>query len=866
MSEHLAIKVLGQYATLPQDFEIDIEDVNPLFNDYDSYSYDVSLPIDSNRHIFKDIDAIRSDKRLVDIEGEDIQIIVDGVPFRSGMLQTVEDEQIEDSISLSMQGKNKSIKDAVADLQLQDVPVKDKIQIGEMIGNVHVEGTFDYYVEIKLSNPGKKGESVKTYTTKSKPGSITGDFELQALGFSYPGICEISPQTFEIAKPDGGKPKVLTSFINVTDEYPTKVYCNGRVCYTHYEKEEGEDGEASNSDTVSTEDKFDPYFILEADRAQSGICFYVLYVLDCIFAYLGMIYDNSRLLSVGDFKRLCFFTTHCKYNIERKYPNEDEDLYDFDNLESINTWFSSRFTNGKLEVRRDDYIDIESALYSHPDKGDVLYEVGKEYDDGYSVSHCRIMNNNFNYSVKANIMNMYANSENFPNMSVSAFLDSLWASFGIKFIENQETKTVEPFFIRDVFRDTTAPIKLNARLTDICKISEKITGVRMKYSEESDKEEQLSNIRYGVKDYNTDYDYIDYSNVNSSKTYQYIIKQRGASDRTCYIDMVTGNAYRLKVDKDATKASELKPAVFEVGGYKGVEIGDCSNANEDFVIELTSDFIPLIFNDVNGRYERNVGDEEEEIFDYEDEASVTASSFNISSKKQILCAFVDEDMRHENQQFVVNNAMGNNHINAYLTEVCTTNENYDPSKTEDGNSPLQEYDWGAALTLMRGGGSNAEIQYYDYDYDGCGNRKWRMVAADYSMSTDCIDNWGTDFDYNGVTEGIGEDERFSLKIRAFKVVNGEILCQDDEKDENNQLTRKIRHRGLFDTFMSEYAQFLLNRKKLRIEFTCELAEILNIQWYKRYQIGEYIFWWDKLSYSISAKDGLGVVSAEVYML
>ena len=862
MNEHLALKVRGKYANLPEDFSIDIEDVNPIFNDYESFSFDAPLPIETNRHILKDIDNIKSDKRLIDLENESIQVIAEGIPFRSGRLQTSEDEYIQDSITFSMVSSARTIQDMVADLMCRDIPVKDKIQIGEMIGNVLVEATYQYRLHV-YAKGGRKGKSDMEVWTKYKNSSIRNTFELQALGFSYPGICQLSGSGVENAQSAGDRPKVSQSFINVSEEYPAKPYCNGRVCYTHYMKED----DGTSGKTVSTKEKFDPYYILEADRPQSGICFYLLYVLDCLFHHLGLIYDNSELLKIGDMKRLCFFTTHCKYDLERKYPNkgivgeDDVIVYDFNSVEQINKWLRSRFTKGQVEVNCDTNKELDSATV-----GNVYYEVGKETSEGLTVQYARFENQNFTSSVKANIMNMYANSENFPDMSVSSLLDSLWASFGIRFMVDYERQIVKPIFIREVFRDTSAPIKLNARLINVYKISEKIKGVRMKYSAESDPDEQQKNIRYGVKDYNTDYDYIDYSRVNSSLDYLSIIKKNGSSDKTCYIDLNTGNAYRIKVDKDATTISELKPAIFEVGGYKGVEAGDCSRINEDFIIELESEFEPLILNDVNGRYEKNVGEEAEEEYELTDGTAVTAGNFNVASKKQILAAFVDEEMWHEGIEYRIQNVMGNNTINAYLTEVCTTDENYDPSDTEDGNSPLQHYEWGAALTMMRGGGSDAQIQHYDYNYDGCGNSKWRIVAGEYSMSTDSIDNWGAVFDYNGVIEGVGDDERFSLKIRAFKVVDGEILCNNDIKDADGNIETKVRSRGLFDSFMSEYAHFTLNRKKLEMQFYCNISDLLNIQWDKRYNIDDYIFWWNKISYSISVQNGLGLVTAEVYML
>ena len=81
------------------------------------------------------------------------------------------------------------------------------------------------------------------------------------------------------------------------------------------------------------------HWVLEADRQQSGICFYVLYFLDCLFDYLGVSWDNSELLKIEDMRHLCFFTTHCKYDEEKKYSNIDGF---FTTKQQINEWLDSR--------------------------------------------------------------------------------------------------------------------------------------------------------------------------------------------------------------------------------------------------------------------------------------------------------------------------------------------------------------------------------------------------------------------------------------------------------------------------------------------------------------------------------------------
>lgn len=849
--QHLALKINNKYVVVPEDFSVDFEDVNPLWNDYKSFAADIMLPIEVNRGLFADMDTIQSDKTMISLDDLPMQIIVDGIPYRSGKSKSSDNEVIEDTMSFSMIQSSLTLEDMVANLTCQDIPVKDKIKIGEMVGNLNIKVSYNVQLKVKV-RLGKKDKSEYTETIDvTNPGQADGKFtdeltlELPALGFS------INKDS------DTGE-----SLSNVTSDYTGAKFTNARVCYRHYLK--NEDGTSSTE--LSQKERFDPYFVLEADRPQSGVCFYLLYFLDCLFHYLGFNYDNRNLTTIGDMNKLCFFTTHCKYDLE-KHPYNGRR---FNTIDSINKWLTDNKTNGQLNFTNGDEVHIESITANY---GGTNYtaEVGQPWYgtvNGVNYTAEEVLDIWYTHTnekkvITADWMDMYANSKNFPNTGVKSVLDSLWAGWGIRFDVDYEQNKVTPYFIREVFRDTSDPIVMDVQLISIHRINEKISGVRMCYSEESDKTEQQKNVSDGVRDYNTDYDYVDYNKVNTSKTYLDILQNRSATDMTCYITPNTGNAYRIKVDKDAKTAGEMRPTAFEVGGYKGVEIGDCSDKNKDYVEELIIDFTPVILNDVNGKNERNAGTS----------ASVSNSNVsgdvelkgNLADRKQILAAFVDEDMWHENIPIKIQNAMGNSYRNYTLDCVLTTDECYDPSGSEDGNSPLQHYDWGNAICMMRGGGADMQIQKYDYNYDGCGNYKWRTTAGDYTMNPDSIDNWGNDYDYNGTSDGIGDDERFSLKIQAYKEVNGQILCNADEVDKDGNITRKVRSRGLKDTFMSEYIHWLMNRKLVEIKFRCEPSQLANIQWRKRYRIEDYVFYWNKINYTVTAKDGLGVVTAQVYI-
>lgn len=862
MKNRLSLKTRHGYFSLPEDASISIDDVNPLFNDYSSFSYDFELPLLSNRHILKDLGTEKTDRRLMDFDGEEVVIEVDGIPFRSGKLVSSDAQTVEDSVSVCINSISKPVDDLVADLTCRDIPVKDRIQIGEMIGDVCVEGNYEWKVWLKLKSMVPwYGDTTVTSTVQN--GSFSKVFNPYALGFSAPKVyAETTPGALgglEAQTDAAGAPVVEQDFINVSAAYPDKPYCNARVCYTHYKKQTSD----SDSEEVSTTEPGDPYYTLDADRPQSGICFYVLYFLDCLFHHLGFHYDNSALLTVGDMKRLAFFTTHCKYDLERKYSSRDHDLR---SLDEINAWLSSRGIKGKVAYtpKGDTAVDSISNDYT-------TYKVNDQIAFGlnlFQIQGITIKRSQSDVTTTASILRMYANSDNFPDMKVKSVLDSLWGSFGIRFLVDDARHSVRPVFIRDVLRDTSAPVVLDAQVVSIRDRSERVTGFRMRYSAESDSDEQQDNVRGGVTDYDTDYDYIDYSQVDDTLSYDRILCRNGIADTTCYIDRATGNAYRIKISEEATGSSDAAPAIFEVGAYKGVEIGDCSEANEDYVVEMSSDFEPMVFNDVNYANARKGGS-----FAFEgtwefflDGYAIALNGMNTAYRSQIPAAFVDETMKYQNTEFILSNAITEGLYEGSVDFHVSTDESYDPSDTDTGDSPLQEYDWGNAVAVMRGGGSGGSVEYYDTDYDGLGGTKWRHVAAQYAVTSDCIDNWGNDYDYNGTEEGIGQEERFSLKIRAYKEVDGEILCNDDERDAEGNITRKVRSRGLFDTFMAEYAHFVMNRRPKELTFRCNVSQLLEIQWDKRYRIGSYTFFFNKISYTVSVRDGLGLVTAEIFII
>ena len=337
MNSHLNITFDGHEVQLPKDFSMNFHEKNPLFHDNEMYSEPAPIPVEGNRFILENIDVPESGKRGIDYDRKEMQVEVDGIPIRHGVSRINDDSLIDGSLDLNIDASVQSFDDLIGDLNCQDVPLKDELMIGQKIGEVKVDVSYVTRLKVKYQD-GKKSDTEYGSTDDAK-GSAT--FDPQALGFSYPGITtpssDLSKGNYK-TYPDGTIvriPNVETSFINVSSEYGNEInspykdangnpigwpFCNSRVAYMH--KGINEDGTSSDSvikkgDNENVYESMYPYWVLDADRQQSGICFYVLYFLDCLFAHLGVKFDKDELLEIEDLQRLAFFTTHCHYYTKR---------------------------------------------------------------------------------------------------------------------------------------------------------------------------------------------------------------------------------------------------------------------------------------------------------------------------------------------------------------------------------------------------------------------------------------------------------------------------------------------------------------------------------------------------------------------
>lgn len=905
----LQVFVNNNSLVLPENFELDIELKNPMFNDTESFSHPVSVPFKGNRHILSNLDSLNSTVRPIALEHTPMRINVSGIPVFTGEMETSDDEELTDELAINAVG-GRDFKTLISDLQCRDIPVKDEILIGEKLGRVKADFIGDKKVEVYVgTQEGAKPNDEKLRQdyfdiTLEQGVSATASFLPPMVGFCVQGrtsnthIYDIPEKTITGEVVDGYTPilpDILESYINVDKPYPFP-YCNARIAYKHLAAGDGDEVDSDN-----------PYLVLEADRPASGVCFYVLYFLDCLFAYLGLEWDNSELMQIEDMKRLCFFTTKCSYyevpdvwKTEKDEDGNDIEIteHEYANFEYINSWLEkhgcgSTISLGESESKPCGNVFLPKGTFLQftdpnvltelledvvlPNKGSVEVNVRDyvdtiaqgtmidEYVDQWNdLALAASYYNPVLQRVTAEYNRMYADSGNFPEDTVTSLIESLENQFGIRFIYDAESHKVTARLLRNMYRSQNKPYKFTGYVDSVTPVVEKFSGVRICYSEESNSKEQQNNIRDNVKDYSLDYDYIDYPDPAKpmgargmapacttviNETYKDFVDRTDRTDNTCYIDQFTGDAYRIKVNSEAANPDELQPAWFEAGGYKGIELGDCSKDNEDNIIELASSLQPVIMSDVNADNVRAAASTTD--------TSINNVAYTEKANQPVLSAFFDEDMKREytemNLTYPADIKYGEMNVNVKIKQ----REAFEP--TDSGNSPLQEKNWGLAVSIMRGGGTESTVQIYDANYDGCGNYRWMTTVGTYAMTPDSLDALGNEYDYNGSDLPGIVGEHFSLKIRAYKQPEwaDAPLCRDDYVDTDGN-KHYIRSRGTGDRFMIEHAHFLLNRRKFLIRGTCEaitLAEIQN-HWQDRWEIAEKIGYIDMVEAHATNKTDL----------
>lgn len=728
---------------LPQDVSISIEEQNPLFSDSGSFSYPIELSISQNRELFKSIDSPQGRTRPQHLDGLPFELWFDGVMLLYGSTETDEDLDIdEDKCSINLVSGNGDFQSKIEGMQCTDVPLLGDVPLGYSFPDIEV--TYKHPIS---------GETITE-------------------------VCQMNEDQLMVYKN-----------VNVSTPYDAEhAYCNARICV---EKKE---------DYVIGQEE--PYWVLDAARSFSGVCFYVAYFLDCLFNHLGVVVKENNLPKVGDMLRLAFFTTKCdvEYREKEEYPLPD--------TEYLNSW-----------TVKDENVEFE------------IYKSG---------SGSNLLGETFKLFKRA----VYATNKNFPDVAVGDVVESLFNAFGLKIVNNPKSNEVSLVYLRDIFRDNEI-VDCTMLIRDLHVSYNKVKGVT---------------LTYGGDDEDTAFNYDDWKNVETFTDYASVMQKVNPYNKTCYVSKTTGNKYRFKNNAEAEEEgneAELYPTLFEVAQFNDFVLGEKTEDNA----ELSIKFTPLIEQAVSGDADEKLVDiNPQRLAVFIPDVKMSKPQDKPGKRRTVFYyngSIPIWDSGDGTQLDTLN-------IWESIQVSVKKTLNYDESEYK--NPPLQEHDSGFTLGIMRGPGSEGSYEVYLEDYDGNGNSAWTTVVADYAFTSDTMDAYGNKYDYNGTTGGLGYTDKDSISLKTHIQTAQDLGLKDKDGNPINWgINGEAAKRGLADRFMSEYMHFLLHRKTVSMEVDTTLSQLTSLSWFKQLRISDTVGRLKSRSYTLT-NSGVSDMSIELYTI
>ena len=944
--EHLSLEIFDRdgtgssYATLPEDCRITMTDTSEIFASGDTWSHSFTLNVRANAHIFGtagDMDGSRLHEQL---DKRRARLWVSGLALLMGYLRLADEADVDQdgNVDVTLEGGNKTFSDMIEGAKANQVPLMGDVLIGMALWRKRWSSVTTNLAIAPLSSLVKSTWwSPVFYQIQPHDGTKGRDIPFTADGENdeqsvqeYPRMVfpRLPDGTFESV--DGGDvPHIdcINTDYAYDDAHP---YCNVALCYQKYGYVKKDKDGNTTVDYGGEPEAQRGYEYMPADRINSAPNFYVIYWIRALMKHLGIYIEENQMMEVEDLRRLFFVNTDCAYSMP-------------DKLRTVATdprYGKFRFTKEGRHIRRlvPEYFGAETkeehslgTWYTYERQQNVSME-----DSGFEVTDYIIKNDDGKIvkGVKLKLMVAavtkwseqdreryeqnngylhlaYATSDCFPAVDISEVIKAVEGGFGVRFLFSDDYKRVRIVLLRSVFRNHDIQ-DVACEVTGERKTENAIRGFRMTYGESTDTHFYYKGFADKLPHQKTlwpdDSDKHDYSHWNLTAAYQSVIKKVSAFDKTCYVTPDNGNAYIIKVDKNAKRYRDLHPSLFEGAGFMDAEGGDCTG-DESTIGTVNAGFTPAIVNDLNMEEERK-GDPTQRVAIFVDDqmkprrpdlseedsptkglyypiygkgglygedspASVMKGEDGIVKPGEF---FITSDMyaqmtgkqlkaRIEFPLGIISPWNVTFDIDGQISEGYRLylEDNYEPN--DSGVSPVESHDWGLTLGIMRGSGGDARIDYEPDPDDGEGNDTWDLVAgSSVTAHPDTCDNYGSEWDYNGQQEGIGPEGRVSLKLRAEKP-NPYFDPSQPEGDDNRRYLEigkeSLRGRGLADQFYKDYSYWVRNARIAHMTVRMELADLLRIDKTKRVRVGAVTGFIRKLQYSVGNRDGLGLVDMEI---
>ena len=932
--EHLSLEIFdlataenknpttSKYATLPEDASITITDTSEIFASGDVWSYSFTLNAAANAHIIGSAAEVHGSRVHDQLNKRRARLWVDGLPMYLGYLKLDDEAEVDadGNIDVTFERGQKTFDDLIDGAKANQVPLLSDVLIGVALWRKRwVSFTANMKASVNLlqslgANLTLSGD-VKLNDSTDIPFVADGEDDPVQ---EYPAM--VFPKgDFTLKNSAGIVEHVdrLNTDVPYDDAHP---YCNVALCYQKQGYDRKMEDGSIHPDYSQEPEAQRGYEVMPANRVNSAPNFYVIYWLRCLMKHLGIYIEENQMMDVEDLRRLFFVNSKCSYR-EPKYIRKSTpsgmNVYEFPGNGS------RRLVPERVETLK--IINKEKSGFTakitgtDAGAGDTVQNLKVEVTDAKWTDTAAYRRNN-NY-----LHDAFATSECFPDVDISEVITAIENGFGVRLLFSDDYQRVRIVLLRNIFRSSDVQ-NIDCEIVggDV-KVENNIRGFRMTYGKGSDDThfyykgfaDKLPHMKTLWPDTS---DKHDYSHWDLDADYASVLHKVSAFNKTCYVTPENGNAYGIKVDKDAKYYDELHPSLFEYGGFMDAEDGDCTG-EEETIEEINMGFTPAIMNDVNFEQERNATDDDEKkqrfaLFvdetmrprrpDLEDltapasyndpdafydvdgelygkteggdakhpgmraeDGVVKPGEFAITSDMSVsktgLTAFLTTSIVHTSITMNVDFDITGGHISEgyrlYLQD------NFEPN--DDGVAPVEKHDWGLTLGIMRGSGSDANVVYEFDPEDMEGNDTWHLESGSSTVAhPDTCDCYGKPFDYtaNGQDDEQDMTGRFSLKLRAEKP-NPYFDAKQPESAENKRYLditdAKLRHRGLCDQFYKEYSYWIRNARIVKRTVHMELAQFLAIDKTKKVTVGDVTGFIRKTQFTVSKETGLGMVTMEI---
>ena len=813
--EHLALEIFDregtgrQYAALPEDANITITETSEIFDSGNVWSLSFTLNAVANAHIVGTAGEIHGSRIHDILHKRRARLWAEGLPLYLGYLVLADEVEVDGkgNFDVAIESGQHTFDEMIEGAKANQVPMMGDVQIGMALWR---KRWTKFRVKLLASM------DLGDYGTWK--GDVTHGNGEEWFEFAYNGEDEgNSVQQYpRMVFPNGKfRETGLHELIEVDDNYintdspydDSHPYCNVALCYQKYGYEKKDQNGVVKPDYSGEPEAQRGYEYMPANRVNSAPNFFVIYWLRALMKHLGIYIEENQMMGVEDLRRLFFVNTNCAYKEPVSLKGENLTRYG-EYVSSGEGRLIPEYINSKQNIRIDEsgFVGTNTKLLWGEGPvfaGDFTNKISIKIREveKWQDADKRTYTYHNSYFHKA-----YATSECFPNVDISEVISAIENGFGVRLLFDDNYQRVRIVLLRNVFHSTDVQT-IECEITDEdVKVENSIRGFRMTYGDSNDTHfyykgfaDKLPHKKPYFVD---DSDKHDYSHWELNADYAKLIQKVSAFDKTCYVTPNTGNAYGIKIDKDAKRYDELHPSVLGFADFMDAEDGDCTG-DEETIKTINVGFAPAIMNDLNMEAERGDGNNapapvqrfalfvdktmRPRRFDFQDgkdyndpsvvydvdrlyeenaptaemtsgDGIVMPGSFAIASDMYATASGAQAEFYGPRAYVGAVSFDLEGHISEgyrlYLQD------NYEPN--DDGVSPVEQKDWGLTLGIMRGSGVDAYVNYSADPDDGEGNDTWDIIhGSSATAHPDTCDCYGNLFKYVG-------SENISAGVAASK--------------------------------------------------------------------------------------------------